>query len=218
MRRVLSWILLTLLLVAAPAAAQIQSRPTDAPIVTAENESWYVNGEPIQFAGDLFYQAGADVFFNGNTMVRSGNFNGVPLYTDTTREPYSVVFVPIGRGLMQPYERPRQGNLAGTTASRTPSFPGGAPASGASLPQAGSAPTAPPTTIGAIGVYAPESAVGTSGTAVPSPVGTGGLAAPAPRAMPNPQTLTSIRPPPRQDGLLNPYLGGKRGNGRTAGP
>ena len=38
---------------AAPAAAQIQSRPTDAPIVTADNESWYVNREPIQFAGDL---------------------------------------------------------------------------------------------------------------------------------------------------------------------
>src|SRR5258705_10623805 len=165
MRRVLSWILLTLLLVAAPAAAQIQSRPTDAPIVTAENEAWYVNGEPIQFAGDLFYQAGADVFFNGNTMVRSGNFNGVPLYTDTTREPYSVVFVPIGRGLMQPYERPRQGNLAGTTASRTPSFPGGAPASGASPPQAGSAPPGPPTAGGAIRGLAPEAAGGTFGKA-----------------------------------------------------
>ena len=209
MRRVLSWILLTLLLVAAPAAAQIQSRPTDPPIVTATNESWYINGEPIQFAGDLFYQAGADVFFNGNTMVRSGNFNGVPLYTDTTREPYSVIFVPIGRGLMQPYERPRQGSLAGTTASRTPSFPVGAPASGASLPQGAGAPTAPPTTIGAIGVYTPESAVGTSGTTVPSPVGTAGLAAPAPRAMPNRQTLTSIGRPTSNDGIWIRYLGEK---------
>src|SRR5258705_6032953 len=217
MRRVLSRIHVTVVHVPAHAAPQIQTRQTDLPIVTAENESWYVNGEPIQFAGDLFYQAGADVFFNGNTMVRSGNFNGVPLYTDTTREPYSVVFVPIGRGLMQPYERPRQGNLAGTTASRTPSFPGGAPASGASLPQAGSAPTAPPTTIGAIGVYAPESAVGTSGTAVPSPVGTGGLAAPAPRAMPNRPTITSIGPPPPKDGHLVPDPREKGGRARSAG-
>jgi hypothetical protein len=209
MRRVLSWILLTLLLVAAPAAAQIQSRPTDAPIVTAENESWYVNGEAIQFAGDLYYPAGADVFFNGNTMVRSGHFNGVPLYSDTTLEPYSVVYVPIGRGMMQPYERPRQGSLAGTTASRTPSFPGGAPASGASLPQGAGAPTAPPATIGAIGAYTPESAVGTSGTTVPSPVGTAGLAAPAPRAMANRQTLTSIGRPTSNDGIWIRYLGEK---------
>ena len=110
MRRVSASLLLTSLLVAAaPAFAQIQSRPTDAPIVTADNESWYVNREPMQFAGDLYYPAGAAVFFNGNTMVRSGHYNGVPLYTDTTIEPYSIVYVPIQRGLMQPYERPRQG-------------------------------------------------------------------------------------------------------------
>src|SRR5438067_723364 len=91
MRRVLALLLLTLLPAAVPASAQIQYRPTDVPIVTAENESWYVNGEPIQFAGDLYYPAGATVFFNGNSMVRSGHFNGVPLYTDTTLEPFSIV-------------------------------------------------------------------------------------------------------------------------------
>jgi len=32
------------------------------------------------------------------------------------------VFVPVGRGLMQPYERLRRGEIAGTTGSRTPSF------------------------------------------------------------------------------------------------
>jgi len=35
--------------------------------VTADSESWYVNREPIEFAGDLYYPAGAAVFFNGNT-------------------------------------------------------------------------------------------------------------------------------------------------------
>src|SRR5581483_11482782 len=103
------------LLVAVPATAQVQTRPTDPPLVTAANESWYLNGEPIQFAGELYYRAGAAVFFNGNTMVRSGHYNGVPLYTDTTVEPFSIVLVPIGRGLMQPYEKPRRGDLAGTT-------------------------------------------------------------------------------------------------------
>jgi hypothetical protein len=40
MRRLFAPLLLTSLLAAAPASAQIQSRPTDQPIVTANNESW----------------------------------------------------------------------------------------------------------------------------------------------------------------------------------
>jgi hypothetical protein len=60
-------------------------------------------GEALQFAGDLYYPAGATVFFNGNTLVRSGHYNGVRVYTDTAIEPYSIVYVPIQRGLMQPY-------------------------------------------------------------------------------------------------------------------
>jgi hypothetical protein len=56
-------------------------------------------------------------------MKRSGEHQGVPLYVDATLEPYSVVYVPIGRSLMRPYERRRAGELAGTIGSRTPSFP-----------------------------------------------------------------------------------------------
>jgi len=104
-------VLALLLIAATPAFAQVNSRPTDPPIVTAENESWYRQAEPLQFAGDLYYPAGARVFFNGNTMVRTGHYNGVPVYADTTLEPYSIVFVPISRGVMQPYERPRSGDL-----------------------------------------------------------------------------------------------------------
>lgn len=111
------------LLTAVPAAAQVQYRPTEPPIVTAENEQWYKLGEPLQVGGDLYYPAGPRVFFNGNTMVRTAHFNGVPIYADTTIEPYSVMLVPIGRGILQPYERPRRGDLAGTTGSRTPAFP-----------------------------------------------------------------------------------------------
>lgn len=159
MRRCCAFLVLTFT-ASVPVFAQVQSRPTDSPVVTAANESWYVNGEPLQFAGDLYYPAGATVFFNGNTMVRSGNYNGVPLYTDTTIEPYSIVLVPIQRGLMQPYERLRQGALAGTVASRTPSFPvrmaSTAYGSFGVLPQAAAAPTALPAPIGAISVYTLE--------------------------------------------------------------
>jgi hypothetical protein len=129
MRRLCALLLFTLF-AAPPSFPQVQSRPTDAPLVTADNESWYVNREPIQFAGDLYYLAGAAVFFNANTMVHSGHYNGVPLYADTTLEPYSIVYVPFERGLMQPYERPRQG----TVASRTPSFPVRVTTSTTSLP------------------------------------------------------------------------------------
>jgi hypothetical protein len=178
--------LFAVLFTAAPAAAQIQSRPTDPPIVTAENDSWYQLGEPVSFAGDQYFRAGATTFFNGNTMVRTGHYNGVPLYADTTIEPYSIVYVPIGRGLMQPYERVRGGSLAGTSGSRPSSFPGVRAPGGAMIPNAPVAPTAPPQPIGAINAFTPEAgAVGTSGRvaatpnrAAPQPrevVGTGGV-------------------------------------------
>lgn len=145
-----------MLLTAAPAAAQVQSRPTDPPLVTAANESWYQLREPVQFAGDIYLPAGATVFFDRNTMVRTGHYNGVPLYADTTLEPFSIVYVPISRGLMQPYERRRQGDMAGTTASRTPSYPVRMGTVAGVLPQTAIAPSAVPLTIGAISAFSPE--------------------------------------------------------------
>ena len=209
MRRVLALLLLTSLPAAVPASAQIQYRPTDVPIVTAENESWYVNGEPIQFAGDLYYPAGATRFFNSNSMVRSGNFNGVPLYTDTTIEPFSVVYVPLQHGLMQPYERLRQGSIAGTTGSRAPSFPVAIVPSLTPLPQASSAPTGLPTSIGAVAVSTPDRAIGTTGTSTPSPVGTTGVVAAAPLTSRNQLTMATVGRPASNDGVWIRYLGEK---------
>jgi hypothetical protein len=112
------------LVMSVPAFAQVNSRPTDPPIVSAENDAWYRRGEPVVVSGEFYYPAGPTTFFNGNVMVRVGHYNGVPLYANTTLEPHSIVLVPVGRNLMQPYERPRTGDLAGTTGSRLPSFPG----------------------------------------------------------------------------------------------
>jgi hypothetical protein len=136
------WVLAVVITVLAPAAyAQVQSRPADAPIVTAQDETWYLHGDPLQFAGNTYYKAGAAIFFDGNRMVRTGYFNGIPLYADTMVEPYSLVYVPIARGLMQPYELPRSGNLAGTTGSHAPSFPVSALPGSWSMPMAPAAPT-----------------------------------------------------------------------------
>ncbi len=107
---------------ASPALAQISMQSTAPPTVTAENESWYVINEPVTFAGTSYYPGGPSIHFLSNEMVLSGFFRGVPLYTRTTIEPYSIVFVPLAGGLMRPYERRRAGDLVGTTGSSVPSL------------------------------------------------------------------------------------------------
>jgi hypothetical protein len=106
-----------------PAAAQMIYQPHPAPLVSAESETWFTLGEPLTFNGHFYYPAGARVFFDGHRMVRTGSYRGIPLYADTTLEPYSKVFVPVGGGLLQPYERRRDGDLAGSVGSQAPSFP-----------------------------------------------------------------------------------------------
>ena len=125
MRRTAQLVLLVMLglTAASSAVAQIAIQPTAPPTVTAENESWYVTNEPVVFAGNHYYAAGPSIHFLANEMVLSGFYRGVPLYTRTTIEPYSVVFVPIAGGLMRPFERRRSGDLAGTTGSSVPSLP-----------------------------------------------------------------------------------------------
>lgn len=190
------------LLSASPVAAQIQSRPTDPPVVTAANESWYQLGEPIQFAGELYYRAGAAVFFDGNVMVRSGYYNGVPLYVDTTIEPYSVVLVPVRLGLLQPYERLRRGDLAGTTASRTPAFPVRTVPERFSFPEAPAPPSGPQQPLGAIAAAEVVAPV----TRAAAPAGTVGAQAGG-AARPSGQPMVSITPPDSNQGVWIHYQG-----------
>jgi hypothetical protein len=174
---------LTMTLLSSPLAAQVNSQPTDPPIVTAENDSWYRRGEPVVFAGEFYYPTGPTVFFNGNVMFREGDYNGVPLYADATIEPYSVLFVPVGRNLMRPYERRRSGDLAGTTGSRAPSFPG---VSESAREMAGAGwSSSLPQPIDEVDVVPAERAVGTTGYRAESGVGTIG-------------EVTTMRTPPRR--------------------
>lgn len=125
------------------ARSQIVVVPTPQPTVTAENETWYLSGEPITYAGNLYYPAGAAIHFMRNEMVRSGFYRGIPLYTRPTIEPYSVVYVPLAGGLMQPYQRPRTGELTGTAGSvpnPLPVPPATVPPGGL-IPQAAGAPS-----------------------------------------------------------------------------
>jgi hypothetical protein len=190
-------------LTTAPAWAQVASRPTEPPIVTAENDAWYRQREPVLLGGEAYYPAGATVFFNGNTMVRTGHYNGVPLYADTTLEPHSIVYVPIGGGLMQPYERIRAGELAGTVGSRTPSFPVRTipePREPVVAPSGLAAPRAPV----AVARSPEEGAVGTSArTLAPVAVGTAGVLS-APRQQ---QSVTTLPRAESNDGIWLRFMG-----------
>lgn len=192
----------------ATAFAQVILQRTPAPIVTAESERWYLNGDPITYSGNIYYPTGAQIHFNASEMVRSGFFNGIPLYVRTTLEPFSIVYVPLAGGMMQPYERRRTGELAGTAGAATPSLvTAGAPAdASATTPQA---PGPPP----GVGVVVQEPApVGSAVPAQPArppaavrgaapvaqeprPVGTSGRTAPPPshtRIGPAPQGINAV--------------------------
>lgn len=217
-----------LLLVTSPAWAQMQTRPTDAPTASAAGESWYRLREPLSFSGELYYPAGAAVFFNGNVMVRTGHYNGVPLYVDATLEPYSVVYVPIGRGQLQPYERPRRGALAGTAGSRPSSFPTALLPQAPGVPQAGVRPApaafaALPLTPGAISVYSPETTawpVAPSVVAVPATAAARvePVAAPAAAVPPPSGAISTVVPPRSNAGIWVRFDGAQWTSGGRALP
>jgi hypothetical protein len=90
--------------------------------VTAADAAWQVAGDPIVVQGLLFYPTRETRMFDGQIMAQIGVYERVPVYADVTLEPFSIVYVPIGGQRMRTYERKREGELAGTTGSRTPSF------------------------------------------------------------------------------------------------
>jgi hypothetical protein len=204
---------LLLLVTAWSAAAQVQSRPTDPPLVTAASERWFMMREPIDLGGELYYPAGARRYFDGNTMVRSGHYNGVPIYSDTTVEPYSIVFVPATRGVMQPYERLRRNDLAGTTGSRTPSFPVRAVAERAGPAMAPVSPSGPPITMGALRVYTSEANVAEAARAddaamrATTPLSLDSILTPGPQRQDVP--IVSLMRPESNDGVWVPFKGEK---------
>jgi hypothetical protein len=179
-------------------AAQVTYQPTPEPAVTAENERWYLEVEPITYSGAFYYPTGPQVYFNRHEMVRSGSYDGVPIYVRPTIDAFSVVYVPLPGGRMQPYERRREGELAGTTGNVAPSFPVATASEGYREPGPGNVPEAagPPTFIGSAPVSTAPSAprggpagmAGAPDTSAAEPVGTTGPLASARR----PQGLNGI--------------------------
>src|SRR5207248_6047228 len=93
------------------------------PEVIAAASDWQINAEPIVVQGIVYYPTREQRMFDGQVMMQVDVYDRVPVFADATLEPYSVAYVPVGRGQMRMYERKREGELAGTTGSRTLSFP-----------------------------------------------------------------------------------------------
>jgi hypothetical protein len=161
------------LLVTCMAHAQVSIQPTPPPDVVADGEPWFQAREPIMFAGNIYYPAGAQVHFNRNEMARTGYYGNVPLYNRTTLEPYSIVFVPLAGGMMQPYERRRTGEIAGTVGSTTPSFPIVSPAEAAASGQLPGVPQSPGPATSMPRAYLVDAPrpVSTIGDSLPAPSG-----------------------------------------------
>ena len=107
--RWLSVFLVAALLMTRAATAQIPQTITPPPPVTAGGAAWQLRGDPVFYAGAYYDASGPTVFFDGNVMVRSGVYEGVPIYVDPTSTTYTRVLVPIGGKLMRPYERRSEG-------------------------------------------------------------------------------------------------------------
>jgi hypothetical protein len=103
--------------------AQVFQFRTPPPDVSAAGAVWQMSSEPIVVSGLTYYPTRSFRLFDGQVMSQTGMFEGVPVYADTTLEPYMEIYVPVGSGRMRAYERRRERELAGTTGSHVPAFP-----------------------------------------------------------------------------------------------
>jgi len=148
--------------------AQVNAFRTPPPEASAASAVWQVNSEPIIFQGIVFYPTREYRIFDGQVMAQVGIYDGVPMYADTTLEPWSIIYFSVGRDRMRAYERARDRELAGTTGSRTPWYPTTPAAGGATVVAAGPAAAPITPTVG-------EQPVGTSGSIAERTVGTSGV-------------------------------------------
>jgi hypothetical protein len=188
-------------------SAQVFSFRTPPPEVTAAAADWQINSDPIVVSGLVYYPTRAFRMFDGQVMAQIGMFDRVPVYADTTLEPYSLVYVPIGGARMREYERRRDRELASTTGSRPPSFPVTVATERAPRePEAGTTGT---TGVVSSGIRTDTGVAGTTGrmeSAVPTAVGTVG----APdRSRPRRSLLESIPSPSASNGVWLEFNGAR---------
>src|SRR5256885_5433563 len=84
--------------------AQVYQFLTPPPDISAAAADWQIDSEPIVVAGLTYYPTRGFRLFDGHVMAQTGLFEGVPVYSDTTIEPYAEIYVPVGGGRMRGYQ------------------------------------------------------------------------------------------------------------------
>jgi hypothetical protein len=96
-------------------SAQVFRFRTPPPDVSAAGAEWQISSEPIIVGGLTYYPTRGFRLFDGQVMAQTGTYDRVPIYSDTTLEPYTEIYVPLGNGRMRIYERRRELEYAATT-------------------------------------------------------------------------------------------------------
>lgn len=160
-----------------PIVSSAQAYPLRAapPEVTAATAEWQINGDGIIVNSLVYLPTRAMRLFDGQVMAQVGVYRGVPVYADVTLEPNSIIYLPVGGDRLRTYERRRNRELAGTTGSRTATFPVETPAA----------------------TPAQERIVGTAGSIFPNATGSSTVVTPSPRrtvieTIPRPRATTGV--------------------------
>jgi hypothetical protein len=85
--------------------AQVYRFRTPPPDVSAAGAEWQISSEPIVVGGLTYFPTRGFRLFDGQVMAQTGIYERVPVYSDTTLEPYTEIYVPLGNGRMRIYER-----------------------------------------------------------------------------------------------------------------
>ena len=113
--------------------AQVFRFRTPPPDVSAAAAEWQIASEPIIVGGLTYYPTRGFRLFDGQVMAQTGTYDRVPVYSDTTLEPYAEMYVPLGSGRMRIYERRPELEYAGTTGTNEPILPNDRLAQGTDL-------------------------------------------------------------------------------------
>jgi hypothetical protein len=90
--------------------AQGMQLQTPNPDATAANADWQIRDEPIVASGLTYYPTRETRMFDGQVMTQVDVYKGVPVYADMSREPFTLVYVPLTRTRVRTYERSPDGD------------------------------------------------------------------------------------------------------------
>jgi len=91
-------------------AMQAMQLRIPTPSVTAAAADWQINNEPIIVQGLTYYPTRESRMFDPQSMMQVDVYKDVPIYADVSREPFTLVYVPVTPDRMRTYERPPDDN------------------------------------------------------------------------------------------------------------